>query len=91
MTALRVSPVEFGGPDPAQVAIPAPAIALHELTRQFGRGRKLFTAVNQLSLEVARGQVFGLLGPNGSGKTTTINMISGLIPPTSGTVAILGM
>ena len=91
MTALRVSPVEFGGPDPAQVAIPAPAIALHELTRQFGRGRKLFTAVNQLNLEVTRGQVFGLLGPNGSGKTTTINMISGLIPPTSGTVAILGM
>lgn len=67
------------------------AIALHDLTRKFGRGRKQFTAVSQLSFEVGRGQVFGLLGPNGSGKTTTINMISGLIPPTSGTVTILGM
>jgi ABC-2 type transport system ATP-binding protein len=67
------------------------AIGLHDLTRQFGRGKKLFTAVSRLSLDVPRGQVFGLLGPNGSGKTTTINMISGLIPPTSGTVTILGM
>jgi ABC-2 type transport system ATP-binding protein len=67
------------------------AIALRDLTRKFGRGRKQFTAVSQLSFEVGRGQVFGLLGPNGSGKTTTINMISGLIPPTSGTVSILGM
>jgi ABC-2 type transport system ATP-binding protein len=67
------------------------AIALHNLTRQFGRGKKVFTAVSQLNLEVPRGQVFGLLGPNGSGKTTAINVISGLIPPTSGTVTILGM
>lgn len=90
-TAPRVSPAQRKEPDlPAQTAAP-PAIALHELTRQFGRGRKMFTAVSQLSLEVAQGQVFGLLGPNGSGKTTTINMISGLIPPTSGAVTILGM
>ena len=52
-----------------------------------GRGRP---AVNELSLEVARGQVFGLLGPNGSGKTTTINMISGHLPPTSGSILVLG-
>lgn len=91
MTALRISPVELGGPGAPPETTSAPAIALQDLTRQFGRGRKLFTAVSQLNLTVARGQVFGLLGPNGSGKTTTINMISGLIPPTSGTVAILGM
>jgi ABC-type multidrug transport system ATPase subunit len=91
MTALRVSPVRLGEPGPAPAASPPPAIALQDLTRQFGRGRKAFTAVSELNLDVAQGQVFGLLGPNGSGKTTTINMISGLIPPTSGTVAILGM
>lgn len=91
MTALRISPHDLGRRGTPPETAPSPAIALQDLTRQFGRGRKLFTAVNQLNLEVARGQVFGLLGPNGSGKTTTINMISGLIPPTSGTVSILGM
>jgi ABC-2 type transport system ATP-binding protein len=91
MTALRTSPVQLGELGPAPATTPAAAIALHEVTRQFGRGKKLFTAVNQLDLEVTRGQVFGLLGPNGSGKTTTINMISGLIPPTSGSITILGM
>lgn len=91
MTALRTSPVRLEEPGlPPETTAPA-AIGLHDLTRQFGRGKKLFTAVSQLNLAVARGQVFGLLGPNGSGKTTTINMISGLIPPTSGAVTILGM
>ena len=41
-------------------------------------------AVDDLSLEVPRGQVFGLLGPNGSGKTTTMGMLLGLVSPTSG-------
>src|SRR5215471_10499843 len=91
MTALRTSPVQLGQLGPAPATAPSAAIALHDVTRQFGRGKKLFTAVSQLNLEVARGQVFGLLGPNGSGKTTTINMISGLVPPTSGTVTIMGM
>jgi ABC-2 type transport system ATP-binding protein len=91
MTALRTSPVQLEELGPPPGATSPAAIGLHDLTRQFGRGKKLFTAVSQLNLEVARGQVFGLLGPNGSGKTTTINMISGLIPPTSGTVTILGM
>jgi ABC-2 type transport system ATP-binding protein len=91
MTALRISPARLDKPGPASAAPAPPAIALQDLTRQFGRRKKLFTAVSKLNLEVARGQVFGLLGPNGSGKTTTINMISGLIPPTSGAVSILGM
>jgi ABC-2 type transport system ATP-binding protein len=91
MTALRTSPARLDRPGPPAAAPAPPAIALQDLTRQFGRGKKLFTAVSKLNLEVAQGQVFGLLGPNGSGKTTTINMISGLIPPTSGAVSILGM
>jgi ABC-2 type transport system ATP-binding protein len=91
MTALRTSPLQLEEPGLPPVMASPPAIGLHDLTRHFGRGKKLFTAVSQLNLTVARGEVFGLLGPNGSGKTTTINMISGLIPPTSGTITILGM
>jgi ABC-2 type transport system ATP-binding protein len=47
-------------------------------------------AVDDLSLTIQQGEIFGLLGPNGSGKTTTINMISGLSTPTSGQVKVMG-
>ncbi len=49
-----------------------------------------FVAVEGLDLEIPRGQVFGLLGPNGSGKTTTIRMICGLLEPTAGTALVAG-
>ncbi|MGO4493430.1 ATP-binding cassette domain-containing protein, partial [Arthrobacter sp. 2YAF22_2] len=55
------------------------AIELTGVTKRFGS----FTAIDDLSLRVRRGEIFGLLGPNGSGKTTTINMISGLSRPTT--------
>lgn len=64
----------------------AVALELVGLTKCFGE----FTAVNNLSFRVKYGEIFGLLGPNGSGKTTTINMISGLSKPSSGTVKVLG-
>ena len=47
-------------------------------------------AVDHLSLSVRQGEVFGLLGPNGSGKTTTTNMLCGLCVPTSGEIKIMG-
>jgi ABC-2 type transport system ATP-binding protein len=75
----------------SQAAAPPPAIVLHDVSKVFNPGKKQFTAVNGLSLEIAQGQVYGLLGPNGSGKTTTISMVSGLIPATSGSIEILGM
>lgn len=64
----------------------SPAIEMIDLCKSFGK----FQAVDHLSLTVRRGEIFGLLGPNGSGKTTTINMISGLSVPTSGEVRVIG-
>lgn len=63
-----------------------PAIELVEMTKRF----REFIAVDRLTLADERGEIFGLLGPNGSGKTTTVNVISGLSRPTSGTVRVLG-
>ncbi len=56
------------------------------LTKRYGN----FTAVDGLDLAVRRGEVYGLLGPNGSGKTTTILMLLGLTEPTAGTVRVVG-
>jgi ABC-2 type transport system ATP-binding protein len=56
------------------------------LTRQFGS----FTAVNDVSFAIKTGEIFGLVGPNGSGKTTIIRMLCGIIPPTSGAIRVAG-
>jgi ABC-2 type transport system ATP-binding protein len=61
-------------------------IEVRNLSRNFGT----FTAVDRVSFAIPRGQIFGFLGPNGSGKTTTIRMLLGLLPPTSGTALVLG-
>lgn len=53
-------------------------------------GRKKVTAVKSLSLDIRRGEVFGLLGPNGSGKTTTMKLLLGLLFPTEGKISVLG-
>jgi len=63
-----------------------PAIVVEHLTRHFGA----FVAVEDVSFEVARGEVFGFLGPNGAGKTTTIKMLTGLLRPTSGSGHVAG-
>jgi ABC-2 type transport system ATP-binding protein len=61
-------------------------ISVRELTKRFGN----FTAVDQISFTVYAGEVVGYLGPNGSGKTTTIRMLLGLLRPTSGSATVLG-
>ena len=62
-------------------------ISTNRLTKAFGK----LVAVNDLHLQVMRGDVFGFLGPNGAGKTTTIRMLLGLIRPTAGRAIIFGM
>ena len=63
------------------------AVDIRELTRRFGA----VTAVSRLTLAVRRGEVFGLLGPNGSGKTTTIRMLCGLLEPSEGDATVAGV
>ncbi|MEO6714445.1 MAG: ATP-binding cassette domain-containing protein [Mycobacteriales bacterium] len=63
-----------------------PAIEAHDLTKHFGD----LVAVDHLSLSVARGEIFGLLGRNGSGKSTTVRMLTTLLRPTSGTATVAG-
>jgi ABC-2 type transport system ATP-binding protein len=65
----------------------APAIQCRELRKTYD-GK--VEAVRGLNLEIEAGECFGLLGPNGAGKTTTIEILEGLLPPTSGSVSILG-
>jgi ABC-2 type transport system ATP-binding protein len=62
------------------------AISTHALRKTFGD----LVAVESLDLDIARGEVFGLLGANGSGKTTTIRMLTGLLTPTSGEAMVVG-
>ena len=72
-------------PEPP-VANGEPVIRIDGLTKRYGT---LF-AVRDLSLEVARGSVFGLIGPNGAGKTTTFSVLASLLKPTAGSVSVLG-
>ena len=61
-------------------------IDINSLTKRFGR----FTAVDNISFSVARGEVLGFLGPNGAGKSTTMRMLAGFITPTAGSASICG-
>ncbi len=64
-----------------------PAISAEHLVRRFGQ----VTAVNDVSFRVEKGEIFGFLGPNGSGKTTVIKMLTGLLPLTSGSARVEGL
>ena len=70
-------------PDPAQ----PPAIVAHGLTKRFGD----FCAVDNVSFSIQQGEIFGFLGSNGCGKSTTMKMLTGLLPATAGTGELLGV
>src|SRR5918911_1300147 len=61
-------------------------IQAHDLTRRFGD----LTAVDHLNLTVSKGEIFGLVGPDGAGKTTTLRMLCGLMDPTGGSARVAG-
>ena len=63
------------------------AIQARGLTRRFGS----LVAVNEIDLDVPRGKIYGFLGPNGCGKSTTIRMLCGLLTPSAGSATVLGM
>ena len=69
-----------------QPSIAQPIIETHDLTRRFGA----LTAVDKLNLEVAPGEIFGLVGPDGAGKTTTLRILCGLMDPTEGSARVAG-
>jgi ABC-2 type transport system ATP-binding protein len=64
-----------------------PVVRVLAVTRRFGK----ITAVDDVSFEIRHGEIFGILGPNGSGKTTTIRILCGLLRPTSGTASVAGI
>ena len=75
---------------PPRWADPAPAlpvIAISRLSKTYGSGLR---ALHGVDLEIRKGEIFALLGPNGAGKTTLINVICGIVTPTSGTVHVAG-
>ncbi len=63
-----------------------PVVVIEELTKKYGE----FTALDQLSLTLHRGQILGFIGPNGAGKTTAIKILVGLARPTAGRAMICG-
>ena len=71
---------------PYQSSGGAPAIEAQGLTQRFGS----FTAVDHVNFRIERGEIFGFLGSNGCGKTTTMKMLTGLLPPTEGTALLFG-
>ena len=80
-TTRRPSPKDAGQHDHATV------ISAHGLTRRFGD----FYAVRGVDFEVRRGEIFGLLGANGAGKSTTFRMLCGLLPPSDGELSVAGV
>lgn len=71
--------------------MPVPASGLAIRARGLSRHFGTLVAVDKIDLDVPRGHVYGFLGPNGSGKSTTIRMLCGLLTPTAGEIAVLGL
>jgi ABC-2 type transport system ATP-binding protein len=67
-----------------------PAIAASNLVKQFNTRRGLVVAVDQITLQISKGEIFGLIGPDGAGKTTTIRVLMGLLKRTEGASSVLG-
>ena len=84
----RLAASDPGGPDLVQPreASPDTVVDVDRITRRFGP----VVAVDHVSFRIRKGEIFGILGPNGSGKTTTIRMLCGLLAPDEGTATVAG-
>ena len=82
----RMGHTELVIPPLAATAEPEIAIEAHGLTRRFGK----FVAVDSVNLKIEKGEIFGFLGSNGCGKSTTMKMLTGLLPPSEGTATLFG-
>lgn len=74
-----------------EVMSTSPVITATDLNRHYPSGRTSFVAVDNVSFHVERGEVFGLLGTNGAGKTSTLEILEGLAPADGGEVRVLGL
>jgi ABC-2 type transport system ATP-binding protein len=83
----EMASVDRGGMAPTSADAAEMAVSLRGLTKRFGA----LGAVDDLTLEIRRGETVALLGPNGAGKSTTVSMLLGLLTPDSGAVSVLGM
>lgn len=95
MTTLNPATTAAAVPAPAAATAPAAqeadvVLQADGLSRRYGRGRDSYLAVDGLDLTLRRGELFGLLGTNGAGKTSTLEMLEGLTRPTDGTVRVFG-
>lgn len=92
---MSTAPAESGNPEHSQADLKRPAvIRIENLVVEYGKQSlrdTLHRAVQGLSLQVHQGEVFGLLGPNGAGKTSTMQVLLGFQPPTSGSASIFGV
>src|SRR5262249_53333656 len=84
MPPFNTSPLRLRGQSPRSNMS---MLIVSGLTKRFGG----FTALNDVSFEVKQGEILGLIGPNGSGKTTAFNCISGALTPTTGSIRYEGM
>lgn len=93
--SMSTAPAESGNPEHSQAVLKRPAvIRIENLVVEYGKTSlrdTLHRAVHGLSLQVHQGEVFGLLGPNGAGKTSTMQVLLGFQPPTSGAASIFGV
>ena len=86
-TAATSHTADHPAPSPSRSDV---VIRAEQLSRRFGRGRDSHLAVDSLDLDIRRGELFGLLGTNGAGKTSTLEVLEGLARPTGGSVSVLG-
>lgn len=69
----------------------SPIVEIRKLSKSYRRGNQIISVLNEISLDISRGEFMALMGPSGSGKTTLLNLIAGIDRPDSGTITVSGI